>query len=486
LISFAADIYPPVGLDFGGNWIPVINPNDRDVCNIQHWVRSTTDPTVNWYASTWSFMNTIRVDSGSPCFSLAGRVENGALNLYTSTVDGGSAVFGYPTAGVGGGKRAASSKIYRVVINAATSAGTVTLVATAPANTQFRGVTLPPYQRANLTCPSGAYAVTTDLACVGSKCCNTCKTSCPVGMYLVPTCNTFGDNQCMFPAAYAALQAANTAATGGVKPATVGVYTLLRNPASQSLTGAMFTTDIYTAIASAAANALSIPSSVVTASSAEAVYNTDLPAGARRLQVIVGYRVLLTIIASEAAKSPVVQAAGGLAAAATDPNAIGAAVRAAIATPAVASALATRLVQTTGTPPAVCTPQVTPCPCACLGYASTTEAVAKVAADPSRASAVVVAASSSGGGSTAGTDSGLSAGATAGVAIGVIIVVVCAAGIIYALTDGCGMNKGGRGKSSRGKAASSSSSALEGAAVANPAAGADSPRFAVSPLAARA
>jgi hypothetical protein len=287
----------------------------------------------------------------------------------------------------------------------------------------------------------------------------------------------------MFPAAYAALQAANTAAAGGVKPATVGVYALLRNPASQSLTGAMFTSDIYTAIASAAANALSIPSSVVTASSAEAVYNTDLPAGGRRLQVIVGYRVLLTIIASEAAKSPVVQAAGGLAAAATDPNAIGAAVRAAIATPAVASALATRFVQTTGTPPAVCTPQVNPCPCtvACLGYATTTEAVAQVKADPTRTSAVVTSPAAAGGASSAAS-SGLSAGATAGVAIGVIIVVVCAAGIIYALTDGCGLNKGVR-KSSRGKAAAAEPSA---AATANPAAGADSPRFAVSPLAARA
>jgi hypothetical protein len=30
LISFAADIYPPVGLDFGGNWIPVISPNDSN------------------------------------------------------------------------------------------------------------------------------------------------------------------------------------------------------------------------------------------------------------------------------------------------------------------------------------------------------------------------------------------------------------------------------------------------------------------------
>ena len=28
LISFATDIHPPVGLDFGGNWLPVINAND--------------------------------------------------------------------------------------------------------------------------------------------------------------------------------------------------------------------------------------------------------------------------------------------------------------------------------------------------------------------------------------------------------------------------------------------------------------------------
>ena len=465
-----------------------INVNDKDSCSIQHWVRTTTDSAVSWFASTWAWKNTVAVNSFSPCFSLAGRVENGVLNLYTTTVDGGSAVFGT--------KRAANSQIYRVVINAATSAGTVTVVATAPVGTQYRGVSLPPYQRANLTCANG-YATTKDLACVGSTCCLACKTTCPVGQVLVNTCSTYGDNVCMFPAAYATFQsaiAAAAAAVGTTAPPTVGVYALFRNPASQQLTPSMFTPDILTKIAAAAAVALQITSAAVTASVdplTATVFGSDLTAAGttrRALQAAgtpVGVRVLITIIASVAAQSPVVQSAGGLGPAVTDPSAIGAAVRAAIATPAVASALATRFVQTTGTPPAVCTPQVNPCPCtvACLGYATTTEAVAQVKADPTRTSAVVTSPAAAGGASSAAS-SGLSAGATAGVAIGVIIVVVCAAGIIYALTDGCGMNKGGR-KSSRGKAVSSS--ALDGAAVANPAAAAaDSPRFAVSPLAARA
>lgn len=476
-----------------------VNPNDRDVCNIQRWVRTTTDPSVSWFASSWAWAYSYNIDASSPCFTLAGRVEGTGLNLYTTTVDGGSAVFGFPTPGVGGGKRAASSQLYRLVISAAGAVASKTVVATAPPNTQFRGVTLPPYQRANLTCAANAYITTADLACVGSTCCVPCRTSCPAGMVLLNTCNSYGDNRCMLPAAYTSFKAATAAAAtaaGVTAPPTVGVYTLWRSPSSRDLTPSAFTPSILTAIATAAAGALQIPSAAVTASvdaTTATVYGSDLAAaGATRRELqgtaggnIVGVRVLLTIIAAQAAASPVVRAAAAagapLAATSTDYGAIGAALRAAVATPAVATAIATRTVQATG----VCA--ASPCVCACLGYATTAEAATKVAADPTRTAPVVTNPGAASGAASSAADS-LSPGATAGVAIGVVIVVVCAAGVIYAMTDGCGMN----GKSGAGKkrAVSGKDAVLTGAvAVSNPAAAGDEPdktRFAVSPLAARA
>ena len=99
---------------------------DKTSCAIQHWT-STADIT----SGTWSKASTISVDSAVPCYSLAGRMENGVPTLYTST------------------STAASSKVYKI------AGGVVSTVVTAAANTVYRGVAIPPQPRGNYTCPVG-------------------------------------------------------------------------------------------------------------------------------------------------------------------------------------------------------------------------------------------------------------------------------------------------------------------------------------------
>jgi hypothetical protein len=127
-------------VDAGANII------DRDTCRIQQWTKPVTGTGLSGPDASWTFKKAIVVDTKVPCYSMAGRQEGAELYLYLTTVDGGS-------------RRAASSKLYRI----ASTAGTITVVATAPANTQFRGVSIPPIQRANYTCPAGSFGTTNDL-----------------------------------------------------------------------------------------------------------------------------------------------------------------------------------------------------------------------------------------------------------------------------------------------------------------------------------
>jgi hypothetical protein len=144
----------PIGSTPAGHW-------DKYSCTIQHWT-STSDI----ISGVWSWKESVIVDSQMPCYGLAGRVENGVFQLYTST--SGNDYSGkqpnskpYPSkvtptgfeAGTdgNGGYALGPSKLYR--INTATKA--VNAVLSAQPNTVYRAVAIPPQQRANYTCPDG-------------------------------------------------------------------------------------------------------------------------------------------------------------------------------------------------------------------------------------------------------------------------------------------------------------------------------------------
>ena len=158
---------------------------DKTLCQIQHWT-STSDIT----SGTWSLASTISVDAAVPCYSLAGRMENGVPTLYTST------------------STAASSKVYKI------AAGVVSTVVTASANTVYRSVAIPPQPRGNYTCPIGQYGTTYDLTC-SYDCCEPCTASCPAGQKLVPVCSFDSDNLCVDAGAYSQLVAAVQAKASG-------------------------------------------------------------------------------------------------------------------------------------------------------------------------------------------------------------------------------------------------------------------------------
>ena len=132
---------------------------DKYSCTIQHWT-STADI----ISGVWSWKESVIVDSMMPCYSLSGRVENGVFVLYTSTSGNDysskapnsvpyPSTVPFPATGVdgNGGYKTGTSKLYKV--NTATKA--VTAVVTAPANTVYRSVAIPPQQRGNYTCPAG-------------------------------------------------------------------------------------------------------------------------------------------------------------------------------------------------------------------------------------------------------------------------------------------------------------------------------------------
>ena len=145
----------PIGETPAGHW-------DKYSCTIQHWT-SNGDIT----SGTWSWKESVIVDSFMPCYALAGRVENGVLTLYTST-SGNDYSSKQPNSkpypskvipGVGfeagtdwnGGYALGPSKLYKV--NTATKA--VIPVLSALPNTVYRAVAIPPQQRQNYTCPAG-------------------------------------------------------------------------------------------------------------------------------------------------------------------------------------------------------------------------------------------------------------------------------------------------------------------------------------------
>ncbi len=159
---------------------------DKTSCEIQRWTSTADILTGTWSKAGASIM----VDATTPCFSLAGRMENKVPTLYTTT------------------STATSSKIYKI------AAGVVSTVLTAGANQVYRAVALTPQPRANYTCPIGQYGTTYDLAC-SYDCCEPCTTSCPVGQKLVPVCSFDSDNLCISADSYTTLVAAVQAKANG-------------------------------------------------------------------------------------------------------------------------------------------------------------------------------------------------------------------------------------------------------------------------------
>jgi hypothetical protein len=159
---------------------------DKTSCEIQRWTSTKDIMTGTWSKAGASIV----VDATTPCFSLAGRIENKVPTLYTST------------------STATSSKIYKI------AGGVVSTVITAGANQVYRAVALTPQPRANYTCPIGQYGTTYDLAC-SYDCCEPCTTSCPVGQKLVPVCSFDTDNLCISADSYATLVAAVQAKANG-------------------------------------------------------------------------------------------------------------------------------------------------------------------------------------------------------------------------------------------------------------------------------
>ena len=187
---------PPIPL---GQWAVNAFPAglwDKYSCTIQHWT-STADI----LTGAWSWKESVIVDWGMPCYSLAGQVVNGVFTLFTST--GGNDYSGrqpgtYPNAaqplnasalpqtgvwysGGNGGYSAGPSKVYSV--NTATKA--VKLIRTAPANTVYRSVAIPPQPRFNgSACPPGYSGLPTNssVCAFGPTCVAPCK-PCPLGTY---------------------------------------------------------------------------------------------------------------------------------------------------------------------------------------------------------------------------------------------------------------------------------------------------------------
>ena len=141
-----------------------------------------------------------------PCYSLAGQVVNGVFTLFTSTggndYSGRQPGTGYPSkaqaldsfalpqsgswyTGGNGGYSAGPSKVYK--INAVTKA--VSLLATAPVNSVYRSVSVPPQPRVTAGCAPGTFG-SLDPGCAFS-CPNTCA-ACPLGTYK----STFGSSSC--------------------------------------------------------------------------------------------------------------------------------------------------------------------------------------------------------------------------------------------------------------------------------------------------
>jgi len=166
---------------------------DKTSCEIQRWTSTKDILTGIWSKSGASIL----VDATTPCYGLAGRMEGGVATLYTST------------------STASSSKIYKI------AGGIVSTVLTAGPNQVYRAVAIPPQPRGNYTCPPNQFGVTADLAC-SYDCCASCRTSCPSGLTLVPTCSLASDNLCV--AASALLQAPLISQSSGA--ASAGVQNL--------------------------------------------------------------------------------------------------------------------------------------------------------------------------------------------------------------------------------------------------------------------
>ena len=144
---------------------------DKLSCTLQHWTSAGSLLT-----GPWSWSSSIIVAADAPCYSLAGRSEGAVFMLYTTTASSANA----------------SSTLFS--INSATAAVTPLLVGSDRAI--LRGVTFPPRQRANYTCPDGSFGASCDLACA-YDCCAPCTMVCPPGFTLITRCSFEANNVCV-------------------------------------------------------------------------------------------------------------------------------------------------------------------------------------------------------------------------------------------------------------------------------------------------
>jgi hypothetical protein len=148
---------------------------DKYSCTIQHWVSE------GGMFGNWSWVESVVVSNGAPCFAMAGRDEPdaGGFVLYVTTSSLAAAE---------------PSRLYRVNV---ADAPRISVVSEAPPNTQYRAVALPPQPRANYTCPPGQFGKACDLACA-FDCCAPCTVPvCGAGQHLEMRCSLASDNVCV-------------------------------------------------------------------------------------------------------------------------------------------------------------------------------------------------------------------------------------------------------------------------------------------------
>jgi len=170
---------------------------DKYSCTLQQW---TSDGGV-W--GNWSWARSVAVSAGAPCYGLAGGPEPGGIFALYATTSSAEA--------------AEPSRVYRVAVPGDGSLPVVSVLATAPRDTQWRAVALPPQPRANYSCPEGSYGMSCDLACA-YDCCAPCTVPlCEAGEHVENICSTGSNNVCV-PDAPAPSPSVSASETGTPAP----------------------------------------------------------------------------------------------------------------------------------------------------------------------------------------------------------------------------------------------------------------------------